>query len=216
MIKNKRKKFSGWVLLLSAAVLLSACAPAAPAEPTTDPSMVFTQVAQTVEVSMTQTAQAMPPTATPEPTATLEPLETATPTLDPSLPTYTPMATLALGPTATTQIIGDAAKWNTQSPMDGKVFKVNEEFTFHVCMGNIGNTEWTTGYYLAYVDGQSLSWMTKANIGKKVKPSEKWCFDIPCTAPAVAGNYSTYWWLRNAEASKMLGGEVYFTYKVQN
>ena len=210
MMKSKQKIFGLTALLAVAAMFLSACGAAAPTEPTTDPNMIFTQVAETVMVSMTQTAQAMPPTSTPAPTNTPEPTLTPAPVFTPTTET-----TIPVGPTATVIIYGDAAKWNTQSPMDGKVFKANEEFVFHVCMGNVGTTDWTTKYYLVYTDGFNLCYKNKVYVGDTVKPAGKWCFDLSCKAPATAGTYTTYWFLKNADAAKVLNGEVYFTYKVE-
>ncbi|MDP2964633.1 MAG: NBR1-Ig-like domain-containing protein [Pelolinea sp.] len=193
------------------ALVLSACGKAAPAEPTLDPNMVFTQVAETVMVSMTQTAQAMPPTPTSEPTATTAPTSTTAPTVDASIPTKTPKP---VGPTPTVQHFGDSAKFNTQSPMDGKTFKVGEEFAFHVCLGNNGSTDWTTKYYLEWVSGNRL-WSNEKYfyVGNLVKPGDKWCFDLPSVAPYTPGTYVTRWYFKNPDGSFML--EVYFNYKVQ-
>jgi len=69
-------------LVLLAALILSACAPAATPAPTQDPSTIQTQAAQTVVADLT--AQAPPPAEpTQAPTATLPP---PGPTLDPNLP----------------------------------------------------------------------------------------------------------------------------------
>ena len=88
---NTKTRITAWVSMLAlAALVLSACGPAAPAEPTLDPNMVFTQVAETVMVSMTQTAQAMPPTPMPEPTATTAPTQPPAPTTPPQ-PVNTPL-----------------------------------------------------------------------------------------------------------------------------
>jgi len=208
---NTKTRITAWVSVLAlTALLLSACGKAAPAEPTLDPNMIFTQVAETVMVSMTQTSQAMPPTAMPEPTATTAPTLAPAPTLPPA-PVNTP---LPAGPTPTVQRFGDSAKWNTQSPMDGKVFKPAAQFPFHVCLGNNGSTDWTTKYYLEYISGFHLWSNTKFfYVGNLVKPGGKWCFDLPSVAPATPGTYITRWYFKNPDAQYML--EVYFAYKVQ-
>jgi len=213
MKKSMQKALGLIAALTTAALILAACGAAAPAEPTTDPNVIFTQVAETVMVSMTQTSQAMPPTATPEPTATTAP--TPEPTQEPEQESQAPLPTIAMGPTATVQLYGDAAKWNTQSPIDGKVFTVNQDFTFHVCMANVGSTSWTTGYYLGYIDGPKVCFQSKTYVGKVVEPGGKWCFDLSCQAPSTSGPYTTYWFMKNADGTKVTNGEVYFTYKVQ-
>lgn len=223
-MKKKMQKSLGLVAVLAAAaMILSACGAAAPAEPTVDPNVIFTQVAETVMVSMTQTSEAIPPTATPEPSATPEPTQPPMPTDDLTMSTadatgqQQPQAgvpTISMGPTATVQLYGDVAKWNTQSPLDGKVFSTNKEFNFHVCMGNVGSTNWTTKYYMHYVDGYNLCDNSKTYVGETVEPGEKWCFDLNCTAPSSSGPYTTYWFLKNGDGKKVTNGEIYFTYKV--
>jgi len=112
-------------------------------------------------------------------------------------------------------VYGDAAKFNTQSPLDGKVFKTGQEFTFHVCLGNIGTTDWDTSYYLHFVDGNRLwSNTSKFYVGDIVEPGDKWCFDLPSVAPYSPGAYNTYWYLRNGDGDKIF--EVYFNYKVES
>lgn len=210
-MKKINKKLAWASILVVSVIFLSGCGAAAPTEPTQDPNMVFTQVAETVMVSMTQTAEAMPPTATPEPTATMAPTQPPAPTAD---VTQATIPTQPLGPTATIQLFGDAAKWNTQSPMDGKVFKVGEEFVFHVCIGNIGSTDWDTKYYLQYVSGYQL-WnnTTTFKVGDVVEPGNPWCFDLPSVAPHSPGNYITRWYFKNPDGEFLL--EVYFSYKVE-
>jgi hypothetical protein len=201
----------GWVSALGlCTMLLAACGKAAPAEPTVDPNMIFTQVAETVMVSMTETAAAMPPTPTAQPTPTKAPTPIPPPTLVPA-PAATPMP---LGPTPTVMKFGDSAKWNTQSPIDGKVFKPQEQFQFHVCIGNNGSTDWSNRYFLEWVSGYRLWNNTKTfYVGNLVKPNDKWCFDLPSVAPINPGSYITRWYFKNPDGQFML--EVYFAYKVQ-
>ena len=223
MKNTMHKNFRLVVILAAAALVLSACGAAAEAEPTTDPNMVFTQVAETVMVSMTQTSQAMPPTATPAPTATMvPPTQPVIPTVDMTVATQDPAAavpTVSFGPTATVQLYGDAAKFNTQSPVDGKVFSKNEDFIYHVCLGNIGETDWTDDYYLKYVDGTKICFKNKTYVGDTVEPNEKWCFDMSCQAPGTSGTYTTYWFFYNDDGKEIAvdgASGIYFTYKVSD
>ena len=220
MNKTMLKTLSLVAVMIAAALMLGACGAAAPAEPTVDPNVIFTQVAETVMVSMTQTSEAMPPTATPEPTATTAPTQPPAPTADINQEQTPPQGqqaapTISMGPTPTVQLFGDVAKWNTQSPLDGKIFKTAEEFTFHVCMQNVGSTDWTTGFYLKYIDGNKVCWNNKVNVGDTVEPGDKWCFDLGCTAPSSPGSYTTYWFMYDADGNKVTNGEVYFAYKAE-
>jgi len=210
MLRIMKKMHAFLIVGLAIMITLSACSGGANAEPTQDPNVVFTQVAETVMVSMTQTAEAQP-TATPEPTATFTPLPTPTAMVTKS--SATPAGGQKVYPTATRQIYGDGANWNTQSPRDGTVLKKSENFVFHVCLGNIGATDWSTKYYLHYVSGQQLWWdTTKFYIGNIVKPGDKWCFDLPSIAPDKPGEYTTRWYLKNEEDKSFY--EVYFHYFV--
>ncbi len=211
----KKNRIFAWAAMLSVlALVLSACGLAAPKEPTQDPNMVFTQVAETVMVSMTQTAEAMPPTSTPEPTTPPEPTATMMPTIDPSTIPTQPASPSSFVPTATIQRFGDSAKWNTQSPVDGKVFKEGQEFTFHVCFGNNGSTDWDTKYYLEWVSGKRLWSNTKYfYVGDVVEPGGTWCFDLPSVAPYNPGSYITRWYFKNPDGKFLQ--EVYFAYKVE-
>jgi len=211
MMKLKSKRIITAVVVLSA-VILSACGAAAPAEPTQDPNAIFTQVAETVMVSMTQTSEAMPPTPMPEITATIAPTMEVMPT--DTIATQPPGPTLPVGPTATIPRVGDSAKFNTQTPADGTVLKVSEEFTFIVCLGNNGTTEWDNTYYLEWVSGFTL-WPDQKYfyVGETIEPGGKWCFYSPAVAPWYPGPFTTRWYMRNGGGDFML--EVYINYKVE-
>ena len=221
-MKSKQAYLGLIAVMVGAAIILSACGAAAPAEPTTDPNVVFTQVAETVMVSMTQTSEAMPPTATPEPTATIAPTVPVVPTVDVSAQATTQAAaavpTAALYPTATVQLYGDAAQFNSSKPMDGHVFEQGEEFTFIVCFTNVGDTTWDSTFYLQYTDGNRL-WSDASKFyiddGKTIENGEKWCFYLPSVAPWSPGSYITYWFFKDGDGNKVKNGEVYFAYKVQ-
>ena len=210
MKKNNKK--SAWFSILAFCMLfLSACGGLGPDEPTQDPNLVFTQVAETVMVSMTQTAEAVPPTPMPEPT------QVVAPTQQMEAPTPFPTQALApqpVGPTPTIQRFGDAAKYNTQDPKDNSTFKKSQDFVFHVCLGNIGSTDWDKNYYLQYVDGFQLwSNKTKFKVGDVVEPGGTWCFDLPSVAPWYAGEFITRWYFKNPDGDFLQ--EVYFSYKVK-
>lgn len=203
-------KFKGTSLLLVIGFLLASCGGGTPATPTTDPNLLFTQVAETVAASIAETAAAMPtstPIPTQEPTATMIPLPTtdpnAVPTESPVQPGY---------PTPTVQRYGDAALWTAQSPADGYVVKSGTIFTFHGCMHNIGTTTWDPKYSLKYDSGPNL-WpkQTSWPIPQEIKPGEKWCYDLSASAPSTLGLQTTRWWFYN---DKTRIYEVYFTYTV--
>ena len=218
-MKNITKISKGAILILLSGIFLAACSAGAPATPTTDPNMLFTQVAETVMVSITQTAAAMPtntpaPTNTPEPTSMPLPTQdlSITPTAQPAIPGY---------PTATVQRYGNVAQWYGQSPADGLTYSANQKFTFHGCMRNIGDRTWNNNYYLKFVGGPNLwsgtvTWrvgFTGATVQSvSVKPGSQWCWDIGGTMPATKGTYTTWFWFYSDHSQYM--GDVYFKYTV--
>ena len=206
-------KLSITAIVVLTSVIVSACGAAAPTEPTQDPNVIFTQVAETVMVSMTQTSEAMPPTLMPEPTATVAPTLAPVPTQDNSAQLPTP--TLPVGPTAVIPHLGDSAKWLTNTPADGSVLQPGEYFQFTACLENNGTTIWDTTYYLKWVNGFKL-WNDTIHsyVGKKIKPGDKWCFSNYSTAPQDPGSYITRWYFKNGSGAFI--EEVYFNYKVQN
>ena len=200
-----------------AAVVLSACGAAAPAEPTQDPNAVFTQVAETVMVSMTQTAEAMPPTPPPAPTATTAPTLPPVPTTDLQTTQEVAPTQQAFGPTATIQKYGPSARWLSSNPADGSVFGSRQQFNLTICMLNDGGWDWNDGYSLRWIDGYQLTTSTTIYIDadKIIEPGEKWCFTIPCVAPENPGSYTTYWNMYGEGAEPRFLGDVYYPFKVQ-
>lgn len=210
---NKNRKKYGWILFVAIpAMILSGCGLGTPAEPTLDPNVVFTEVAETVMVSMTQTAAAIPPTPTPEPTSTPEPTRTPEPT--PATSNAQQPAQPA-APAAPQQYLGDKAAWRSNNPSDNQTFTGGFKFQLTACFDNVGSTEWNDKYYLEYVSGENL-WYAQSrwfiDAGKKVKPSERWCFTMHAVTPAEAGSYITRYFVRNPDGIIM--EELYFPFKV--
>jgi len=212
-----KQKFQILSVILFVSVFLSACGIAGSAEPTQDPNAVFTQVAETVMVSMTQTAEAIPPTPTPAPTATTAPTLPPVPTTDPAATQAVIPTQPSLGPTATVQKYGASANWLSSNPADGSVFSQGEQFNLTVCLLNDGGWDWTDRYYMKWVDGYRLTSNQPYYIDadKIIEPGEKWCFTLPCVAPKNPGSYTTYWNMYGKGDNPNLLEQVYFPFKVQ-
>ena len=209
---NKFSKITkGAILILLSGLLLAACSSGAPATPTTDPNALFTQVAETVMVSITQTAAAMP-TNTTVPTNTPVPTPIPFPTQDMNaFPTAAPMPGY---PTPTVMRYGDVAQWYGQSPSDGLTYSGNQKFLFHGCMRNIGTTTWNNNYYLKFAGGPN-PWggTTTWRVGSAVLPGGVWCWDFnPGTIPPIKGPHTTWLWFYSDKNVYL--GDVYFKYTV--
>lgn len=193
-------------------LILAACSPNASRTPTPDPALIYTEVAQTVQAGLTQTAAAMPtatPTITPPPTATPTPL-VALP--GPEATSQTPLAS----PTATRSTLPDRAEWIGQSPADGTALLPGQEFTMTWTVRNIGDTTWTTAYQLRfYLANQALRLgASDIKFPKEVKKGETVDLSLTMKAPTTAGEYTSVWVLTNDKGQNFY--TLYVTIKVGN
>ena len=206
-MKNTLTATKGAILLLLVGILIASCGGGAPATPTTDPNAILTEVAQTVMVSITQTAEAMPTaTETPiPPTQTPQPLFTDTPAVS----TQPTLASQPGYPTPTIQRFGDSAWEAAQSPVDGSQHTISSIGQFHFCLINNGTTTWTSAYYLAYASGWNL-WPSQStySVNDETVPGKKWCFDLNVVYPESVGEYMTRWYFKNNRDAIVL--EVYY------
>ncbi len=213
------KKHMSFILAAAVLSLLIASCGAKPAEKA-DPMLVYTQAAETVSFQLTSTALFLPaatetpvPTSTPEATATEVPATATQPAVQPTVvaqPVQPPTATPVI------QQSGDAARWDSQSPVDGTSMGTGVEFQFMVSMLNTGSTTWTNKYQMTYTGGTSLSGATAFPCSRaSTKPGEKCDFYLAAKSPMDPGKHTARYWLVNAQGVKIPGGEVYFNFEVK-
>lgn len=154
------------VFSLLALLILTACGSQETPAPTLDTAVIFTQAAQTVSAQLTLTAAAQP-TATPLPTeapATAAPAPTsanvapgATQVFLINTPLVLPSATLALLPqsTATGGSCNNSAYVTDVGVADGSVLKPGQVFEKGWLVQNNGSCDWTIGYYLLRISGNT-------------------------------------------------------------
>jgi len=208
-----RFKPSAWVAIcLMAAVALSGCNIGATPAPTIDVNAIYTQAAQTAiagfSAQMTQTAQAMPPTAL----ATNTPLATFT-----MLPTFPPLGTVVPGTTAlpgTTSVLptplglgsptAAVVSCNNSAFMgetipDGTVFKPGADFTKTWTLQNTGTCKWDDGYVFAFVAGDKLDGYDVAlkKSSDFIDPGESITFSIDMTAHIAENTYEGCWKMKD-------------------
>ncbi len=175
-----KKTIALLVFILS--ILLAACGPSQPAEPTPTPvdiGAIQTQAVQTVVAAVTQTAQAMPtetpiPTPeTPQPTATLSPTpeNTATPTVN---------------------ICNNSIYIADVSVPDGTQMTAGQKFVKTWKVKNTGSCNWTTAYTIRYGYGDRMSGRD-TYLSAVVLPGQEAEISIELTAPSVPGTYRGYW-----------------------
>lgn len=171
------------------ALVLSACnLPPGTQEETGGAGAVLTAAAQTVEVSLTQSAVQNTPTAPALPTNT-----TAPPTL-----------TLAVSPTggapaATATQDCDKADFVADVTIpDGTALDPNESFTKTWRLKNSGTCSWTPSYTVVFSNGDSMGGPSSQALTGNVNPGQTMDISVNLKAPATDGNYTGYWKLRNA------------------
>jgi len=177
------------LILFSAVLLLNACAPASPAEPTPDVNAIRTSAAHTVVAEFTLTAAVFTPTPLP-------PTETPTP----DLPTETATQALATDPTLIA--LGTPAELcdnSTNDPAtvdvtipDDTVMVPGQEFVKTWRIKNTGPCPWGEGYGIMFSSGERMSGQpvpltTVVQTGEEVEVS------VNFKAPTKLGVYSSTW-----------------------
>lgn len=182
------------LLSLTIVLLLAACAPATPVEPTPDVNAIRTSAAYTVVAEITLTAAAFTPTAQPA---------TETPTLEPATATATEGFTTdptqaALGTPAALcdDYSFDPISVDVTIP-DGTPMTANQEFVKTWKIKNTGNCTWGDGYGLVYSYGERMSG-DPVTLSAVVLPGQEVEISVNFKAPGKIGEYTSAWQMANA------------------
>lgn len=211
------------LILMTTALILTACNVGAEPSPTLDVNAINTAIVGTTvaqfSAQFTQTALAVPPaTNTPQalptfalPTDTPQALPTvsflSTPTLPGAAVTPLPGFTQIASPAApgATQALGDACNNNVFEGditiPDGTVIKGGEDFQKIWKIRNTGTCYWDDGYTLVYIAGSENN-LDPYNFEFKkssdfVAPGDAINIGLNLTAPCAVGKYEGHWRMRN-------------------
>jgi len=189
---------------------------------TTDPILIYTQVAQTVQAQMTKTGAAS--ILTPKPTNTPAPTDvppTTAPTQGTPNPTTsgtqataaaTQAATSAAGtpgtvvattftlPTSTGQAptAPDKMLYVSQTVPDGTKVKANDQFTLSWVVKNVGTTTWDKSYRIRFFGGDRYG-IQDQSLQTTVAPNASLTITVHVTAPGKAGQYNSIWVMTNKD-----------------
>jgi hypothetical protein len=232
-MQQKKQRWLGIALLL--ALGLTSCnAGRTTLPPTTDVNSVYTSVASTMIAQMndqlTQTAQAVPPSALASPTelATLPPLPTVavestlTPFGTPATVTiFTPVGTVpvggASGGSSTTAVgCADSQFWADITIPDGTVVKPGSVFTKIWRMKNTGTCTWGSGFKFIFAYGGSRFGGGDITISQSkdfVAAGGTKDFGVKLTAPTVPNTYTGCWKMQNPDGY-WFGQAACVTFKV--
>jgi hypothetical protein len=209
---NKRgsMKARASIFVLIITIMLTACAPATPIEPTPDVLAIRTSAANTVVAEFTLTAAAFTPTSMP-------PTETSTP----EPPTETPTIAFSTDPTqialGTPGLLCDDLSFDPATVdvtiLDGTAMTPGQEFVKTWKIKNTGSCTWGDGYALTYsygerMDGQAIPLGTVVQVGQEVEVS------VNFKAPTAIGEYTSAWQMANA-AGVTFGKAVFVKIIVQ-
>lgn len=194
------------IILALPVVFLAGCGAGKSQTPTIDPVLMITQVAETVQAELTNTAAALPTfTFTPEPSST--PTLTATPEI-----TSTPQGSLPGLPTPgfaqPTASADNAAFVADVTIPDNTQILPKTEYTKTWRIKNTGTTTWNSNYKLVYLDGVSINEIgnvlkvTEVKLSAEVKPGAEVEISVPLVSQSKNGTYKIWW--------KMLNPQGYF------
>lgn len=187
------------IIALTSILILAACAPATPAEPTPDVLAIRTSAAYTVVAEFTLTAAAFTPTPMPS---------TDTPIPEPSTATATQGLTndptqAALGtPAALTDDYSFDLNTLDVTIPDGTLMTPGQEFVKTWRIKNTGIGTWEEGYQVIFsysnppnedMDGQPVP------LAVLVEPGQEVDVSVNFIAPTTPGTYTGYWQMVNSK-----------------
>lgn len=187
-------KASASIFLLITTLLVAACAPATPIEPTPDVLAIRTSAANTVVAEFTLTAAAFTPTSQP-------PTETPTP----EVPTETPTVAFATDPTqialGTPGLLCDDVSFDLATVdvtiLDGTAMTPGQEFVKTWKIKNTGTCAWGDGYTLTFSYGEKMDGQP-VPLGVVVQAGEEVDISVNFKAPTAIGEYTSAWQMTNA------------------
>ncbi len=203
------RKLAGTMAAILIVAALTSCGTGASPAPTVDAISIYTSAAKTlaagISAGTTQTAQAVTPTASVNPTA-LATFAIATG----SSPFGTPLAggtpfNSIITPPAGTQSGGGSASGavgcnnatyvGETDPMDKTQMAAGTKFTKGWSMQNTGTCAWGAGYSWAFVSGDQMGGKDQLITTKDsaTDPGHSNSFNVKMIAPATAGEYKGFW-----------------------
>jgi hypothetical protein len=184
------------IYIFTAALILSACAPATPIVPTPDVLAIRTSAAYTVVAEFTLTAAAFTPTP--------QPPTVAPPTVAPP-PTETPTASFATDPTqialGTPGQLCDNFSFDLATVdvtiADGTPMTPGQDFVKTWKIKNSGICPWGAGYGLIYAGYADKMSGDPAPLGTLVAVGQDVEVSVNFKAPTKVGEYTSAWQMAN-------------------
>ncbi len=187
-----KKTISIGFIFVITIVLLSACnLPRSGSQATTDPNVVFTAAALTVQAKLEENTPipAVPTTAQQE-----QPTQQLPTEQPPIVSTATPLPS----PTKTS-VPCDVGKFVSDVTIpDDTVFAPNATFTKTWRIKNEGTCTWNTSYAVVFDNGASMGGPASFALPSEVAPGQSIDISVDLKAPATSDTYKGNWMLRNS------------------
>ncbi|MBC7877129.1 MAG: hypothetical protein H7Y59_08175 [Anaerolineales bacterium] len=176
-------------ILLNTLLILTFLATACSAGNAQDP-FISTAVAQTVA------AQNAEPTSTETPSVPASTIITQTPFA--LSPTLTPLASPTVPANVTTSECAKASL-ESETIIDGTIYKPGEQFTKVWQITNTSNCVWDTNYKIVFWSGDILGGAYYYNLPQATGPGQTIPIALVLTTPAIDGTYKSEWKLQTPE-----------------
>ena len=174
-------------------LLITACAPATPIEPTPDVNAIRTSAAYTVVAEFTLTAAVFTPT--PQLPTEIPTLEPPTATLTEAFTTDPTLVALGTPSVLCDNLSFDLATVDVTIP-DGTPMTPGQEFVKTWKIKNTGSCAWGDGYELIYSYGEKMSGKP-VPIGILVGSGQEVEVSVNFIAPTKVGEYTSAWQMTN-------------------
>jgi hypothetical protein len=183
-------KYKIFAILLSLALVATACG-----TPKPDDNTVATAVVLTVQARDTQQAQNLPPSLafTEIP---LTPVATAT---GGAVPTSQPKPTFP--PASGTDLDCAKASLVEETIPDGTIMTPGQQFTKTWRIKNESTCVWNTSYKIVFWDGELMGGGYVYNFPQQALPGDTVDVPLVLTAPTTEGSYKSYWKLQTPGGS---------------
>lgn len=193
-------------IILFALMVLSACNLPQKQEVTpTDPSLVYTAAALTVQAQITQGVINTPiiPATQPESTQIFTAIPTNTSAVSTPLPpTSTSPGTTPITPCDRAEFVADVTYPDNAEVVAGSNFVKTWR------LKNVGSCTWTSNYSVVFQSGDAMGGPASTQLTSgSVAPGQTIDFSLSLRAPAAAGTYRGEWKLRNGAGALFGTGE---------
>jgi len=202
MKNNLVKRCMAAILLIALAFAVTSCELSAPGEAEATapaPEVLFTAAAQTAEAMRLERFGKTP---SPEAQTLIE--TAAGPQISATLPAatqppQTTPTTAVSGPTAAAPGADRAEFVADVNVPDDTVFAPGQSFTKTWRISNTGETTWTSGYALIFIDGDLMGAEASVPIPEEVAPGKNVDISVDMVAPETAGSYISYWKMKSPD-----------------